>query len=88
MWIAIIAALVIGFIAGRMSVRQTPVAEPGRLTAQTPTIDSDLRTRAAQMIRDGRKIDAIGLIREETGMGLAEAETIADQLQQSSGDGQ
>ncbi len=40
----------------------------------------ELSPQVYQLLATGRKIDAIKLIREETGLGLAEAKEIADVL--------
>lgn len=38
----------------------------------------ELPTEALVAIRSGRKIEAIKIVREQTGMGLAEAKTLVD----------
>jgi len=44
------------------------------------TEEEQLSPEIYQLLADGRKIAAIKLIREETGMGLAEAKELADAL--------
>ena len=44
------------------------------------TTEEELSPEVYQLLAAGRKIEAIKLIREETGLGLAEAKELADAL--------
>ena len=45
----------------------------------------DIPTEALVAIRSGRKIEAIRVLREQTGMGLAEAKSVVDRASRSTG---
>ncbi|OCC23836.1 hypothetical protein MB02_08355 [Croceicoccus estronivorus] len=46
-------------------------------------IPADVQARIRDLLRDHRKIEAIKLLREETGCGLAEAKKTIDAIPQS-----
>lgn len=50
-------------------------------TSLVTSLDGDTYTEAELLIQAGNKLEAITLIRRKTGLGLAEAKTIADQLE-------
>ncbi|MGE3805946.1 MAG: ribosomal protein L7/L12 [Gemmataceae bacterium] len=45
----------------------------------------ELKEEARALLEEGRKIEAIQLVREETGMGLAEAKSFVEALQRGDG---
>jgi hypothetical protein len=45
-----------------------------------PAISADLQNRVRELLAAGKKIQAIKIIREETGLGLKEAKGVADSL--------
>jgi ribosomal protein L7/L12 len=80
LWIAILAALVIGALAF-LTRRPRDPSQARKLdfrTLQKAPLD-----RIAAEIRAGRKIEAIKLMRESTGAGLTEAKQAVDQLEKS-----
>ncbi len=44
----------------------------------SPQVDSDVGDQVRELLRNGKKIDAIKLVREKTGMGFAEAKTMVE----------
>jgi formaldehyde-activating enzyme involved in methanogenesis len=90
MLIAIILALAVGFVAGRLSVR--PTASEARSIASTATIvtlDPELKARVQALVSSGETIEAIRLVREETGVQLAVAKAVVDGIaNDSAGTGQ
>lgn len=65
----------LGVSVGRM-VRLNDAIQPIDPARITPT----LRVQIDDILRDGRKIDAIKLLRNETGCGLAEAKKTIDAI--------
>lgn len=50
-------------------------------TALVTSLDGDTYTEAEMLIQAGNKLEAITLIRRKAGLGLAEAKTVADQIE-------
>lgn len=65
-------------IAPPSSPMRPPRSQPGPSNAFVP--QGGLTERAAQMKADGRLIEAIKMVREETGLGLREAKDLVDSL--------
>jgi ribosomal protein L7/L12 len=53
---------------------------PPKFPAQPAALPSDLRPMIVQMTAEGRKIEAIKLVRERMGIGLAEAKDLVDKI--------
>jgi ribosomal protein L7/L12 len=64
---------------GRLNVSGRP-SVPGRPAAAPPLTDADFVGRVRQLKSQRRAIEAIKLIRERTGMGLAQAKQMYDNL--------
>ncbi|MEU7886726.1 ribosomal protein L7/L12 [Microbispora bryophytorum] len=77
--VIVIALLAVGFAAMRAGARPAgPLAwrSPGLL----PPVSADLQHRVRDLYAEGKKIEAIKVIREQTGLGLTEAKDLADSL--------
>lgn len=80
-----LALLFVGFMMGRASMKgKAPTLAPpdpdaaARAAAQ---LDTEDRLAAAQMIKEGRKGDAVALIKRRTRLGGRDARAIADHLE-------
>jgi ribosomal protein L7/L12 len=81
MWIAVALAFIVGFIVGRLSVR--PSADDRLRIARVAaavSLDPDLKARVQALAHANEPIEAIRLLRETTGMPLAEAKAVVDRL--------
>lgn len=89
-WLLLAAAVYIAFMAGRASAgpRESPEDRElrrmregeraaGAFAALSPSVQADVD----RLLLDGKKIEAIKIIREQTGMGLKESKGVADQRQ-------
>ncbi|GAA0373103.1 hypothetical protein GCM10009530_24240 [Microbispora corallina] len=77
--VALVFLVAIVLIAARAGARPAgPLAwrSPGLL----PPISAELQLRVRELYAEGRKIEAIKLVREQTGLGLKEAKAVADTL--------
>ncbi|WP_182900897.1 ribosomal protein L7/L12 [Microbispora sp. H10830] len=77
--VIVIALLGVGLAAVRAGARPAgPLAwrSPGLL----PPVSADLQHRVRELYADNKKIEAIKLIREQTGLGLKEAKDLAEAL--------
>ncbi|GGN53570.1 hypothetical protein GCM10011349_28270 [Novosphingobium indicum] len=73
-----IAAFVLGWIAGRGSVDIR--AGAGRPMRNYADLGPAIRTEIETAVADGRKIEAIKLMRDATGMGLKEAKEAVEAM--------
>lgn len=86
-WLVLAAAVCLAFMAGRASAgqRESPEERAMRrlregeraanaFAALSPPVQSDID----RLLLDGKKIEAIKIIREQTGMGLKESKDLAD----------
>ena len=55
------------------------------MSAEVIVTDNELPPEVMDAIRDGRKIEAIKLLREEKGLGLANAKVLVDRASQAYG---
>lgn len=77
--VIVVALLAVGFAAVRAGARPAgPLAwrSPGLL----PPVSAELRRRVRELYAENKKIEAIKLIREQTGLGLKEAKDLAEAL--------
>ncbi len=58
----------------------TDLTAPPQFPVQASELPSDLRPIILQLKAEGRKIEAIKLVRERTGIGLAEAKDLVDNI--------
>jgi ribosomal protein L7/L12 len=76
-------SLVIGFVAGILVTlvlkRGSAPSEPA---AALPPLTGELETDLRPLIEAGRKIDAIKLVRQHTGVGLKEAKEMVEDFEQ------
>lgn len=93
-WLILAAVAYIAFMAGRASAgrRESPEDREmrrmregeraaGAFAALSPSVQADVD----RLLLENKKIEAIKLIREQTGMGLKESKDAADQRQRSVG---
>jgi large subunit ribosomal protein L7/L12 len=75
-------ALLIVFIARMRRSRRTStdLTAPPRRSPPVSDLSAELRTKILLLKAEGRAIDAIKLARERTGVGLAEAKQLVDQV--------
>ncbi|MBX6169767.1 MAG: ribosomal protein L7/L12 [Thermobispora bispora] len=77
--VIVIALLGVGFAAVRAGARPAaPLAwrSPGLL----PPVSADLQQRVRDLYAENKKVEAVKLVREQTGLGLKEAKGLADAL--------
>jgi hypothetical protein len=79
--------LLVGYLWGRSKARR-PADDRARLDRPPPALPPgpaeltpDARARIEEALRYGRKIEAIKIMREETGMGLAEAKDAVEAME-------
>ncbi len=80
-WIAIVIALVVGFVAGRVTAGDRERPDPARAARLSSQLASNVRAEAVLLLRAGKKIDAIKTIRAGSGHGLKDAKGIAEHIQ-------
>ncbi|MEW9529498.1 50S ribosomal protein L7/L12 [Microbispora sp. NPDC049125] len=75
--VGLVVVLGIGMIAIRAGARG-PIAwrSPGML----PPVSAELQHRVRELYQEGRVVEAVKEIREQTGLGLREAKALADTL--------
>jgi ribosomal protein L7/L12 len=79
-WIAIAVGLAVALLA---FTTRRPRNAPRRAQLDKVASQDDPQDRVAAAIRAGRKIEAIKLLRESTGLGLAEAKAAVERMQDS-----
>ena len=88
MWPWLAAMFAAGYVLGRItSGGGGPTAEERRAAAVTTIgrLSAQTRAQADAFLRDGKLIEAIKAIREETGLGLRDSKDIADELRRQTG---
>lgn len=87
-WLILAAAAYIAFMAGRASAgrRESPeeremrrMREGERAADAFASLSPSVQTDVDRLLAAGKKIEAIKLIREQTGMGLKESKEAAEQ---------
>ncbi|WP_283136093.1 ribosomal protein L7/L12 [Rhizohabitans arisaemae] len=82
LWLGVVGlpvAIVLGVV---MIFRRRVVKQSIPVAGSPPAVPgADFETRAMALIQNGKKIQAIKLIREETGLGLKQAKHVADQME-------
>ena len=85
-WLVAAAALFVGFVLGRMSVRETSAslrrrdAEARSAQARMTGLDAAAEAEIRQIISSGQKISAIKRYRELSGCSLKEAKAFVETL--------
>lgn len=85
-WLVIAAALFVGFVLGRMSVRKTSAslrrrdAEARSAQARMTGLDAAAQAEIRQIVSSGQKISAIKRYRELSGSSLKEAKEFVETL--------
>lgn len=81
--VAGLAFLVLLVLAGRPARRPDPLlgARPAARPAPTPLPPTDVEAEARMLVAAGRKIEAIKLVRDATGMGLKQAKDFVEDLE-------
>ena len=83
LWIGALVGVVVGFVLGRLTApsgERTELPRPMGTQSVRPPATPDQEVDA--LLRAGRKIEAIKLVRERTGLGLKAAKDLVEEREQ------
>lgn len=81
LWIGGLVGLALGFVLGRITAPSGERTELPRPMGTQARVQLPPDEAVDALLRAGRKIEAIKLVRERTGLGLKEAKDLCDERQ-------
>lgn len=80
-WVWIAVAAVLGFAAGRVSApEEDNTQRRANAEANLASLSMNARERAEAALEKHRKIEAVGIVREDLGVGLRDSKDVVDAL--------